>query len=501
MPMPPEGSLWMATAPGPDRTGNPIPAQADVAVIGAGIAGLTTAYLLAEAGRSVVLLEARRVAAGVSGHTTAKLSAQHSLTYDRLTQRYGPLRARHYGTAQLDAIEWVFEQGIECDLVRRDSYVFSTRRREPLEREASAAAEAGMPAEFVDTIPLPIETVGAVRFSGQAQFHPRRWLLGLAERFEKLGATIVEGARVVRVHEGDPHEVHSTAGTVRAKDVVVATHYPILDRGLFFARLDPVRDLAIAGPLPSHVDGMFLDAETHHSVRTAEGDTLLIVGGEHYRVGERVDVRARFDRLTGWAERTLSLDKVSYRWSAHDMSTLDDVPYVGRYHPAAKHLWVAAGFGQWGMTGGTAAGMLLRDLITGGENEAVGLYDPNRFSVRSAARVVGNNVTVAKHLVGDHVHALTDATGIDDLAPGQATVTRCGTTLAAAYRAEDGIRHVVGARCTHLGCLVAFNNAETSWDCPCHGSRFGVDGSVIQGPAVHPLRRLPELGDGTDADA
>jgi Rieske Fe-S protein len=220
-------------------------------------------------------------------------------------------------------------------------------------------------------------------------------------------------------------------------------------------------------------------------VPTPDGQQV-IVGGEHYRVGDHVDVNARFAKLEAWAREHVGLTDVRYRWSAHDMSTADSVPYVGRYHPRASHLWVATGFGQWGMTGGTAAGMVLRDLVMGEDNAYADLYDPNRFSLRAAAGMVSANATVAKFLAGDHVRALTKQQGLADLRPGEARVT----STVAAYRDESGALHAVRAHCTHLGCLVAFNNAERTWDCPCHGSRFDVDGQVIQGPAVQPLRQV-----------
>ncbi|MBB4909796.1 FAD-dependent oxidoreductase [Actinophytocola algeriensis] len=481
-------SLWLDTTQGTARRQPPLPTAADVVVLGAGIAGLTTAYLLARTGRSVLVLEAHEIGGGVSGHTTAKLTAQHELIYHRI----GDAAAR-YGGSQLAALEWVFataaDNGIDCDLERTDSHVHTTDPAQlpELRAEVAAAVAAGLPAEYVDTIDPPLGAVGAVRFRGQAQFHPRKWLLGLAQLTEADGGQIIEGVRATGLREGDPSIVRTTAGSVRAKDVVVATHYPIFDRGLFFARLEPTRDLVVAGPASREVTGTYLDARTHHSVRavpTPDG-RQVVVGGEHYRVGDHVDVNARFAKLAAWAREHVGLTEVRYRWSAHDMSTVDSVPYVGRYHPRASHLWVATGFGQWGMTGGTAAGMLLRDLVAGEDNEYADLYDPNRFSVRAAAGMVTANATVAKFLAGDHVRALAKP-GLANLRPGEARVT----STVAAYRDESGALHAVRAHCTHLGCLVAFNNAERTWDCPCHGSRFDVDGQVIQGPAVHPLRRV-----------
>jgi glycine/D-amino acid oxidase-like deaminating enzyme/nitrite reductase/ring-hydroxylating ferredoxin subunit len=483
-------SLWLDTAPSQARREPPLPREADVVVLGAGIAGLTTAYLLAEAGRSVVVLEAGEIAAGVSGHTTAKLTAQHELIYHRLAARFGPASAASYGAAQLAALDWVVrtaeKHGIECDLERVDSYVYTTDQVDELRTEAEVAAQAGLPASFVEDVDLPVDATGAVRFHDQAQFHPRKWLLGLAAELESLGGRIIEGVRATGLQEGTPSIVRTTRGAVRARDVVVATHYPVFDRGVFFARLEPTRDLVVAGPSSRKVTGTYLDAVTHHSVRSAPGG-VLVVGGEHYRVGDHVDVAARHERLAEWARTRFGVE-VRYRWSAHDLSTVDGVPYVGRYHPRAAHLWVATGFGQWGMTGGTAAGLLLRDLVQGEPDELASLFDPNRVSLPG---LVSFNATVAKHFAGDHVRALL-ASGLSGLPPGRATVTRQGASMVAAYRDDAGELHAVSARCTHLGCLVQFNNAERTWDCPCHGSRFALDGQVVQGPAVHPLRRLTE---------
>ncbi|RZQ60216.1 FAD-dependent oxidoreductase [Amycolatopsis suaedae] len=491
-------SLWVDTAPSPARDTVGLPSEVDVVVIGAGIAGLTTAYELATAGRTVAVLEAATVGAGVSGHTTAKLSAQHGVRYDALTRHKGREAARVYAATQVEATTWVERTAarhrIDCEFERADSSVYTTGARHTgeLRREADAAARAGLPATYHDTVPLAVPAAGGVTITGQARFHPRRWLLGLAAAVESAGGTVVEGVRATAVDEHPAPVVHTTRGDVRAGDVVVATHYPILDRGLFFARLDPVRDLVVAGPVGTPVEGMYLDAQTHHSVRGYErdGTPMAVVGGEHYRVGERVDVRARYRRLAEWAAEHTGMTEVTHRWSAHDMSTVDKVPYVGRYHPAARHLWVATGFGQWGMSGGTAAGLLLGRLLTGragADDPAVRLYDPNRLDLRSLPSLAGNNVTVARHLVGDHLRALREPAEFDDLPAGEGRVTRVGATMVCGYRDDGGGLHTRRAHCTHLGCLVGFNNAERTWDCPCHGSRFTVDGEVIQGPATKPL--------------
>ncbi|MBA2574515.1 MAG: FAD-dependent oxidoreductase [Nocardioidaceae bacterium] len=516
MTLPPPRSLWIETAPTPDRGlgAGLLPADADVVVIGGGIAGLTTAYRLAEQGVQVLVLEAAQLASGVSGNTTAKVTAQHDLIYADLLERKGLEQARLYGLSQVTAIDWIEERadelGIECDLTRVDSYLYSCDpdQVEKLQQEVAAAAEAGLRSSYEQSIPgLTADIEGAVRFTGQAQFHPRRWLLGLAAEIERLGGIIVEGVRATSLTSRAQQVVHTTHGDVLARDVVVATHYPVFDRGMFFARLEPTRDLAVSGPIhPADVPSdMCLCVDDHHSFRTftdhVTGETQLVVIGEPYRTGQRLDVQAKHEQLAEWANTTLGLSSVTHRWSAHDLTTPDRVPYVGRYHLSAEHLWVATGFGQWGMTGGTLAGLLLSNLITGSADEELReLFDPWRVSLQSAPKVAKANLAVARHFGMDHAHALLPSKRPADLEPDEAVVTRVGRQLVAAYRSPDSQLHTVSGRCTHLGCVVNFNNAEKSWDCPCHASRFDVDGNVLHGPATRPLSRVG-LADETDAAA
>ncbi|WP_222854095.1 NAD(P)/FAD-dependent oxidoreductase [Fodinicola acaciae] len=289
MPLVRPHSYWLDTAPAPDRGDRPLPAQADAVVVGGGIAGITVAYLLARAGRVVVLLEAGRLGGGVSGHMTAKVSAQHALIYDELTRSKGKMRAAEYGASQLAAIgriERVSQAlGIDCEFGRRDSLVYASdpRRRDAMAAEAAGAEQAGLPASFVENPGYPAEAGWGVRFERQAQFHPRKWLLGLADRIEAAGGTVVERTRVTGVREGDPCAVVTERGDIRARDVVIATHYPILDRGLYCARLEPIRDLVVAGPVDAAQapPGMYLEADTHRSLRSAPlpDDRQLLIAG------------------------------------------------------------------------------------------------------------------------------------------------------------------------------------------------------------------------------
>ena len=493
-------SLWHSDTQTPDRRGA-VPTDSDVVVAGAGIAGLTTACLLARSGRSVTVLEARGVGAGVTGNTTAKLTAQHGLVYDSL----GPHRAGQYAAAQVRALDWVSEvvaaEGVDCGFERRDSYAYTTRsdRIRDLAREAEAMQLTGLPAELVDDAGLPFEVAAAVRLPDQAQFHPQRWLLHLAAQVEAAGSQVIEGEVVVTVHERDGILLVETTGggpderetrTVSAGHVVIATHYPILDRALFFTRLGQTRDLVVSGPVTgTAIEGMYLDVDDGYSLRTAPGapDRLIVGGGQH-PPGTRTDQDHLFGELAGWARDTVGLQEVSHRWSAHDLTTPDSVPYVGQYLPGSANLWVATGFNLWGMSNGTAAGLLLHDLITGDADPAqVELMNPSRVKADMAPGVAADVASVGKHLVGGLARAATAGGDAADLADGQGRVRRVGTHPVASYRDEDGLLHEVSATCTHLGCVVQFNDAERTWDCPCHGSRFAVDGTVLNGPATEPL--------------
>jgi glycine/D-amino acid oxidase-like deaminating enzyme/nitrite reductase/ring-hydroxylating ferredoxin subunit len=510
-------SYWMATAPGaafPPLGGN---ADVDVAVVGGGIAGLCTAWELTRAGRSVALLEADRIAAGVTGYTTAKLTALHGLIYARLRSSLGAETAGVYARCQQDAVDHVAQTaralGIDCDLeqVPAYTYVESADRVDEVHAEVDAAREAGLPASFVTETGLPFEVAGAIRLDGQAQFHPRRYLLGLAEDLTRRGGRIYERTRVVSLDEGEPCRLRTEGGaTVTAGNVVVATGYPVFDRALLFARLKPRREVVVAAVLDAAQDpgGMYLSPEEHtRSVRTAPyrdglrpgpeapratARRLLIVTGETFRPGAAA-VSERISRLADWAVQKFGSAEFAYRWAAQDNDTADGVPYVGRLHPGAQHTWVATGFGGWGMSNGVAAGRLLAALIDGDEPPEAKVFDPRRLHpVVETPAVVTGGLAVAKHYVGDRLRS-SHVDSVDDIAPDSGAVVRVAGERCAVYRDPGGGLQAVSATCTHMGCIVHFNDAERSWDCPCHGSRFGVDGAVLNGPAVDALepRELP----------
>ncbi|RJL24148.1 FAD-dependent oxidoreductase [Bailinhaonella thermotolerans] len=498
-----ERSYWIESAeapPYPELTGD---VDADVAVVGGGIAGLSAAWELTRAGRRVVVLEAARIAGGVTGNTTAKLSALHTLKYAWLIRNVGVRAAELYARSQQEAVEHVArtaaELGVDCDLERLPAYTYAEEpgRVEQLREEAQAASRAGLNASFVTETPLPFPVAGAVRVEDQAQFHPRKYLLALARRMVDEGAAIYENTRVLRLDEGEPCRLRTASGhTVTAADVVVATHYPVFDRALLFARLEPSRELVVAAPIPADRDpgGMFITPEgSTRSVRTApygDGRRLLIVTGEQFLPGSG-GVTGRYERLAAWTRVRFGDDlDIAYRWAAQDNSATDNLPFVGRLHLGAVHAYVATGFGGWGMSGGVMAGRLLGDLITGSPPPWAKLYDPARVHpLREAMPMLKLQATVARHFIGDRL-CPPGAETLEDIAPGTAAVLRVGSERCAVYRDEAGKAHVVSAVCTHLGCVVRFNDAERTWECPCHGSRFDLDGKVLQGPANKPLKHF-----------
>lgn len=473
-------------------------ADVDVAVVGGGIAGICTAWELTRAGRSVAVLEAGRIATGVTGHTTAKLSSLHTLLYTRIRSSFGADAARLYAQSQQGAVEHVAavadELAIDCDLEEVPGFVYveSPERVAEVRAEVEAAADAGLQASFVGDTGLPFPVAGAIRVEHQAQFHPRKYLLALAADLTSHGGHIFENTRVVALDEGEPCRLTTeNGGTVTARDVVVATHYPVFDRALLFARLEPRREVVVAAAIPAERDpgGIYITPEQNtRSVRTTpyrDGQRLLIITGEKFTPGS-AEVTERFERLAQWTSERFPGAEVAYRWATQDNTTTDKVPYVGRFHLLARNAYVATGFGGWGMSGGVMSGQLLSGLITGQPPEWATLYDPRRLNpLREAMSLMKLQAKVGGHFVADRLRS--EAQSLGDIAPGTGAVLRLGETRCAVYRDESHALHAVSATCTHLGCIVRFNDAERAWECPCHGSRFGVDGSVLQGPANRPL--------------
>ena len=484
-------SLWLDPGPAPTRYPPPdVERSFDVVVLGAGITGLTTALLLKRAGLRVAVVEAARVASGATGHNTAKVTALQSTVLTRMASARGAEVAHAYALGSASAVERVAaiaaEEGIDCDLRRRQAYTVAVQDGElpGIEREAELARAAGLPVEVTGDVPLPYSVAGAVRLEGQIEFHPVRYARGLAAAVHGDGSAVFEDTRALGVREGAPIEVRTTTGALTGTHVVVATHYPVWDRGGYFARMETHRSYCVAARLSGEPPrGMLITAGSPTWSYRSVGDLLIVCGSDHVTGDRGVDEEA-FSRLERHAREHWDVDEITHCWSAQDPVPYDHTPMIGTYTPLSSRMYVATGFAKWGLSGGTMAAQLLADRILG--LPVPGTFGPHRLSPRGLPRLARTNAKVAADLVGDRL-APGQARSAAEVPPGQARVVRSGTDRAGVFRDDDGEIHAVSMRCTHLGCLVRFNAAERSWDCPCHGSRFDVDGAVLEGPAVTPL--------------
>jgi glycine/D-amino acid oxidase-like deaminating enzyme len=489
-------SLWVATGGLTDYASLQAVIDVDVAVIGGGIAGLTAALALKRAGHTVAVLEAARVGTGVTGNTTGKITSLHRLVYTELAGRHGADTARSYGMANEAAIEHVAatvaDEGIDCDFRRVSNYTYAeTDHALALVREeADLAVRLGLPSSFTTEVPLPFAVKGAVRFDGQAQIHAVKYLQGLARAVDGDGSFVFEESRALGFQDGSPAAVHTERGSVRARDVIVATNLPFGDRGIFDERCYPHRSYIVAARTAfPRLDATFISVdEPMRSILTVDVDGIsyVLAGGEGHPAAENTDSAERYRRLTAFARDGLGASEVVFRWSTQDAMPVDGLPYVGLMSPASRHLHVITGLRKWGLTNGTAAALMLTDALCGRHNPWAAVFDSTRNAPASGA------ARSAKATLSAAAPGLTGGlTSRPALAPGEGGVVDVAGEKTAVYIGPAGDVHAVSAVCTHLGCTVGFNPAEVTWDCPCHGSRFTTDGTVIQGPASRNLASKP----------
>ncbi|WP_306591131.1 FAD-dependent oxidoreductase [Geothrix sp. 21YS21S-4] len=504
-------SLWMTEAiplpPALDRS-----VEADVCVVGAGIAGLTTAYLLARAGKSVVVLDKGPIGGGQTERTTAHLANAIDDRYVQIERLHGREGARLAAESHTEAIAWIEhiaeQEKIACDFLRVDGHLFLSPG-DPLDllmNELEAARRAGLSqVELLERAPLAgFDTGPCLRFPAQAQFHPLKYLAGLARGFTRLGGRIFSEAPVEKVAGGKVAAVTTRGGqTVTAAAVVVATNSPINDMFAMHTKQYAYRTYAISAPIPrgSVPLGLYWDTqEAYHYVRVQPGGDdatdFLIVGGEDHHTGHDDEGTARYGKLEAWArERFPTMGKVAFRWSGQVLETIDGLAFIGRNPMDADNVFIITGDSGMGMTHGTLGGILVSDLILG-RKETEGwakLYEPSRKTLRA----LGTFAKEASQMAWQYTDWLTpgEVASADEIPTGSGAILRRGLAKVAAYRDEKGLVHEVSATCPHLGGVVCWNAAERTWDCPCHGSRFDRLGKVIAGPAITDLAPAEEAGD------
>ncbi|MEO3945327.1 FAD-dependent oxidoreductase [Gorillibacterium sp. CAU 1737] len=493
-------SYWLASAEVPQFPKLTETLETEIVVIGGGIAGITTAYLLAKAGKEVVLVTSGRLLGGTTGHTTAKLTAQHDLIYDEYMQHFGREKAGLYYRANQEAIAFVRkvveEAGISCDLVEEDAYVYATTEEgeQQVRKEFAAYQELGIPGELVTEMPLPVSARCALKMPGQARFHPVPYLVYLVKEFVNRGGRVFEHTEVEKVKEEEPMRAILAPGLeIICRDLVSCSHYPVYESGFFFARVHPESSYILAARAPgSLIPGMYISADKPtRSVRSLSygEDRLLLIAGESHHTGEGGCTIRHYQALEKWARDQLGVSEFPYRWSTHDYVTTDKLPYIGRVSSKRTHSYVATGFRKWGMTTGTISALLFRDLLTGQATPYEELYSPSRFHLDPDVPGLASNVgTVAQHFAGAKLE--WHWRKLDDLAPGDGAILRVDGRRTAAFRDPQGELHLLDATCTHMGCEVEWNEGDRTWDCPCHGSRFTYTGKVVTGPATLPLPKV-----------
>ncbi|MFZ3417288.1 FAD-dependent oxidoreductase [Arthrobacter sp. 3Tela_A] len=487
-------SLWLDTSPTiPTDTFAP-GGSYDTVVVGAGLTGLSTAVMLARGGQRVAVIEARRTGAVTTGNTTAKISLLQGTVLSEVARHHDVSTAAAYAAANRRGQEWLLRfcdsAGVGYEVRDAWTYAVTPDGASALAEERDACRAAGLAVESTTETELPFQVQAALRLADQAQFHPLHALSALAAELRSLSGALFEGVRVTEVHHTDTGKVRVVAspGDLEAAQVVLATGIPILDRGGYFAVVKPMRSYASAFPVTGEVpEGMYLSADSpSRSLRTVvvDGTKYLLAGGNGHPVGRASHTRDRVNGLHEWARQNFSVDQARYDWSAQDYSPASSVPYVGELPLLGKNIYAATGFNKWGMTNGVAAALSLSARILGNADPDEGFYKA-KVSLPDAVTTVKDNAEVGLQMISGWAGGLSRTAGAEP-PEGLGVVVREGGSPVAVCTV-NGVTTRRSAVCPHLHGVLAWNDAEASWDCPLHGSRFSADGEVLEGPAVKGL--------------
>ncbi len=454
----------------------------EVAVIGAGLAGILTAYLLQEQGLDTVLLEAHEAGRGITKNTTAKITSQHGLIYKKLLSYKGEEGAWEYAMANQEAIgqfeEIIHKLGISCDYEVMPSYIYSLNNEQLIKDEVEAAKGLGLPATFTRDTTLPFQVKGAVRFDNQAQFHPLKFMDALSKH-----VTLYEKTKVTQLCTGGL--IVTDKGNVRAKAIVIATHYPFINApGYYFFKMHQERvylsaiegeDIHNKAPL----DGMYLDADPKGFTFRRYRDYLLLGSGNH-RTGQYTPLDA-YARIEMAASKWYPNARIKYTWSNQDCMTPDSIPYIGRYSVNTSNIYVATGFNKWGMTSSMVAANIIRDMIIRKGNKYQEVFNPRRLMLSGSSKLLKDAAIITISLLKEHMKIPHDK--LSDIKVGKGGVVNENGERYGVYRETEDRYYFVTTKCPHLGCSLEWNQNEMTWDCPCHGSRFDYKGNLISNPA------------------
>lgn len=454
--------------------------QADVAVVGGGMAGILTAWYLKQSGVRTVILEADRVGGGQTKNTTAKITSQHGLFCNKFIEKKGKETARKYVQANQAAVEAyeriIRQERVDCDFREADAYVYSEDEKK-LKQEVEAAQSLGIHASIEYHPEIPVSCAGAVRFPGQAEFHPLKFIGALARQL-----TIYEDTLVTDVED---HLVKTDCGSVRADKIVIATHFPFINfPGMYFTRMHQERSYVLALSGAGKLNGMYIgDEKEMFSFR--QYDKYILLGGQGHRTGEN-QAGGQYDALKESAKKLFPESKVSACWSNQDCVTTDHIPFIGQYALEHPNWFVATGFQKWGMSSAMVSAMVLNDLICEIENEYAEIFAPSRFSAEEIPGIMREGGKAVRGLAKRFFQVPYET--IASIEPGHGAVSETPQGKVGVYKTEAGKIYQVDAFCPHMGCELSWNPDECSWDCPCHGSRFDYEGNLLDGPAQRGIR-------------
>lgn len=472
----------------------------DVIIVGAGITGISTGLVLQQAGKKCLVIEAANIGFGTTGGTTAHLNTLLDTPYTTIQKNFGKEDAKLVAASVKDAIQFIKnniqQYNIDCGFSFADAYLFAQdeKQERELDEIAEASADAGIDIKYSDDIPVPIHFTKAIKASGQAKFHPLKYVYGIATVFEKAGGVIIQNCRVTGIENNETVLVETEKGNFKTKDIIYATHIPP-GVNLLHLRCAPYRSYAMAAILadnnyPKDLAYDMYDPYHYYRTQRVNGQNYLIAGGKDHKTGHEDNTVRCFLKLESHIRKYFSVKEVPYHWSSQYFEPADGIPYIGHLPGHPESIYAATGFGGNGMVYSSVAALTLKEILFNEETKYTNLFDPNRIKpIAGFTNFIKHNADVAKLFVskffsGEELHELAD------LAPGDAKIVSYNKNKVALFKDEDGDVHAINPVCTHLKCEVKWNNVEQSWDCPCHGARYSYDGKIITGPADHDLEAI-----------